>query len=123
MFRYISGEPGIPAGLTILSEESGPARFNNGRFSGDGYAGLGPGRFPGNPARQQHLRPTMLNNGNKMAVSDVTEVQSSSPTTPSMQPHTKSPTGLPMKRSLQRFLKKRKHKAKAASPYLHQLAN
>ncbi|GAA0185411.1 hypothetical protein LIER_32699 [Lithospermum erythrorhizon] len=34
-------------------------------------------------------------------------------------PHTPSPTGLSMKRSLQRFLQKRKNRAQAASPYHH----
>ncbi|KAG9149756.1 hypothetical protein Leryth_012448 [Lithospermum erythrorhizon] len=84
------------------------------------------------PTKQQL---TIFYNG-KTAVCDVTELQarsiislasqemedrslisSSSPTTPLVQSLTPSPTGLSMKRSLKRFLEKRKNRAQAASPY------
>ncbi|KAK2965287.1 hypothetical protein RJ640_004156 [Escallonia rubra] len=59
-----------------------------------------------------------------LLASQETEEKSKSPTgsepsSPLIQSPLYSPTGLSMKRSLQRFLQKRKHRAQATSPYHH----
>lgn len=55
-----------------------------------------------------------------MLASREMEDSSFEPTSPLLQSHQLcSPTGLSMKRSLQRFLQKRKNRVQAASPYHH----
>ncbi|KAK3000785.1 hypothetical protein RJ639_021451 [Escallonia herrerae] len=90
---------------------------------------------PNEKESQQQL--TIFYNG-RMSVCDVTERQaraiillasqeteqksktptgSSEPSSPLIQSPVYSPTGLSMKRSLQRFLQKRQHRTQAISPY------
>ncbi|CAK9167854.1 unnamed protein product [Ilex paraguariensis] len=90
-----------------------------------------------NEKHQQQL--TIFYDG-RVSVCDVTELQaraiillasremeeksktlsgSSDPPSPLLQSQLSSPTGLPLKRSLQRFLQKRKHRIQATSPYNH----
>ncbi|KAK2965288.1 hypothetical protein RJ640_004157 [Escallonia rubra] len=91
---------------------------------------------PNEKESQQQL--TIFYNG-RMSVCDVTELQAraiimlasqekeeksktptgSKPSSPLIQSPLYSPTGLSMKRSLQRFLQKRKHRTQATSPYHH----
>ncbi|KAF7803156.1 protein TIFY 5A [Senna tora] len=80
----------------------------------------------------QNLHKLTIFYDGKMCVSDVTDLQekdekvktpngsSSEPSSPSTIPALYSPnSGLSMKRSLQRFLQKRKNRIQEASPYHH----
>ncbi|KAL2473807.1 Protein TIFY 5A [Forsythia ovata] len=86
--------------------------------------------------KQQPL--TIFYNGRILTACDVTELQarsiislasqemeksntppSTGPSSPLLQSHLYSPTGNSMKRSLQRFLQKRKTRAQEAFPYHH----
>ncbi|KAH7545162.1 protein TIFY 5A [Ziziphus jujuba] len=89
--------------------------------------------------QHQHQPLTIFYNGN-ICVCDVTELQArtilfyaskeveerlktptgNDPCSPNVQSQMSSPTaGLSMKRSLQRFLQKRRHRVQATSPYNH----
>ncbi|XP_057948988.1 protein TIFY 5A-like [Malania oleifera] len=48
-----------------------------------------------------------------------TTAQALEPMSPSLQPQLHSPTGLSMKRSLQRFLQTRRHRVQATAPHHH----
>ncbi|KAK2965284.1 hypothetical protein RJ640_004153 [Escallonia rubra] len=94
----------------------------------------------GSPNEKESQQQLTIFYSGRMSVCDATELQaraiillasqeteqksktptgSSEPSSPLILSPLYSPTGLSMKRSLQRFLQKRKHRAQATSPYHH----
>ncbi|KAK3000786.1 hypothetical protein RJ639_021452 [Escallonia herrerae] len=91
----------------------------------------------GSPNENENQQQRTIFYNGRMSVCDVTELQAraiillasqeteqksktptgSEPSSPLIQSPLYSPTGLSMKRSLQWFLQKRKHRAQATSPY------
>uniref|UniRef100_A0A5B7AIU0 Protein TIFY n=1 Tax=Davidia involucrata TaxID=16924 RepID=A0A5B7AIU0_DAVIN len=89
----------------------------------------------GSPKEKQSQQQLTIFYKGRVSVCDVTEIQARAiimhasremeekmktpPSSPLLQSQLYSPIGLSMKRSLQQFLQKRKHRIQATSPYNH----